>query len=361
MAAPRGRGRPAKINTQAEELQSALNFVACATGDLQYWQKHVRMSGNFVVAYNGQVSAGHPIVEDLECNPHLDRTLSGLKKCGKSLTLAQTPAGKLSIKGDKLRALVDGLPTEDMPTVTPDPGCANVSDILKDAFKICGSLASEAGDHVVKASLLLEANVCSGTNRAALVQFWHGIDLPPAMVIPKVFAAAVAKQTLKLTGLGFGWDNQRGIVSSVTLYFENGAWIKTQTYVDRWPDVNAILDVKCFPQPIPNGLFEGIAAVADFNENGWVTFADGKVQSHRSDQEGAQYDVPGLKPGLQFSGKLIGAISGFATTIDLTAVPNRAFFFGENIRGAVMGIIEHSSGPAREPEADNQDDNESEQ
>ena len=340
------RGRPAKQNTKSEELQTALNFVACATGDLEPWQRHVRMSGNFVVAFNGQLSAGHPIVEELECNPHLARTLAGLKKCGKSLTLAETPSGKLSIKGDKLRALVDGMPIEDMPTAAPDPGCAQVSDVLKEAFRVCGSLASEAGDHVVKASLLLEANVCSGTNRAALLQYWHGIDLPPQMVIPKVFAASVAKQTLKLTGLGFDWDNGRGIVSSVTLYFENGAWIKTQTYVDRWPDINRIFDeVQMNTKPVPAGLFEGIAAVAEHSENGWVRFGEGKVQSHRSEEVGAQYDVPGLTAGMVFAGKLIGSVSAFAQAIDLTSDPHKAFFTGENIRGAVMGIVGEEGPP----------------
>jgi len=254
--------------------------------------------------------------------------------------ITQTPTGKLSIKGDKLNALVDCLSIEEMPLPTQDEPVATVGEVIKEAFKACSTLASEAADEVLKASLLLEANVCTGTNRHALLQFWHGVNLPPNMVIPKVFAMAVARQTKALTGFGFSW---------LTFYFEGGCWISSLCYSDDWPSISTVWEQQSFPGPVPVGLFEGVAAVSDFNENGWITFGVDKVQSHRSENEGAQYDVPGLMPGKQFAGKLLGQVAPFVKTIDLTTHADRLYFFGGEpatpIRGAVMGIVENSQGP----------------
>lgn len=363
--ASKPRGRPAKTNSQAEQLQAALSFISCASDDHDFWHKHVRLSGNFAIAFNGQMAAGHPIAEDLECCPHLERFQAAIAKCGKSLAITQTAGGKLSIKGDKLNALVDCLPAEDMPFVQPDAPVGQIGDVFKEAFRVCSTLASEAADEVLKASLLLEANVCTGTNRHALLQYYHGINMPPNMVLPKAFAMAVARQTKALTGFGFEWFNDACVkVRKVTFHFEGGAWISTLCYSDDWPSTAKVWEAQAFPGEIPAGLFEGIAAVADFNEKGWITFGQGKVQSHRSDQHGAQYDVPGLQPGKQFAGKLLGQVAPFAKTVDLTTFSDRLYFFGGEapnyIRGAVMGIVENSEGPEGvnnlqpEPEADDE-------
>lgn len=367
MTTARGRGRPPKLNSQAEQLQIALNFVGGAVGNdnAELWTRHIRFGNKQVVAFNGQVSAGHPIVEELDCCPHYERTKIALGKCGKSLALTQTPTGKLSIKGEKINALVDGLPAENMPQVWPDPSCAVISDVLKEAFRVTGVLASEAAFEVVTASLLLEANVVTGTNKQSMLQFWHGIDLPPKMVIPKIFAAAVAKQVQPLTGFGFTWDNERGCVTSVTFWFDNGAWIKTQTYLDRWPDVDRILNVPSNPMPVPANFFEAIAVISEFNEDGYVTIGDNRIQSHRSDKEGAYYEVPGLQPGLQLSGKLSKNVAPYVSTIDMTTNGGKIIFFGgtpENgIRGALMGIVESSHGAVREDEGPVEIEDESEE
>lgn len=363
--APR-KPRAAKVNSQAEQLTAALNFVSVGIGSFEFWQEHVRLSDNYAVAFNGQVAAGHPIIEELNVNPHAAKMKAALNRCGKSLVIAETPGGKLSIKGDKLRALVDCLPGEDLPTMTPDQPDpkAFVTEKLKEAFKVCATLASEAADEVVKASLLLEANVCTGTNKQVMLQYWHGVDLPPMIVIPKLFAMAVAKQDKPLTGLGFGWGDNR--VSSVTFWFEGGCWIKTLCYADEWPDVSRILNVETRAEAVPAGLWEAVAAVAEFRDTGSVIFADGRVQSHYSTEEGAQYDVPKLQGGKQFAGKLIGQVAPFIKTLDYTTHEDRMFFFGGDetnpIRGVCMGIIEerpaqpYTPQPRTEPYPDMSDE-----
>lgn len=342
MAGARGRGRPSKP-TQAQQLLEALDFVSYGTGDVQDWHKFVRLSGNMAITFNGQVAAGHPIAEELTLCPQLDRLRDALKRCGKTLVISETPTGQLSVKGDKLRALVPcAANVADLPAVQPDPPVAVINDVLKEAFKVCASISSEAAENMVEASLLLEANSCTsiGKGKATMLQYWHGIDLPPAMVIPKVFAEAVAKQSKALTGFGFSWHGQD--VGSVTFWFDSGSWIKTQCYADRWPDISRIIDVQSFPVEVPSGLFDAAEAVMHFSDDGGIIFGDGKIMSHDSDYVGAQYEVAGLQGGKRFGGKLFKSIAAHVKSIDLTTFPDRAFFFGGEpnnpIRGVIMGI-----------------------
>lgn len=340
MAVTKSRGRPTKP-TQASQLLEALNFIEVGTNDVLPWHSVVRLSGNMAVSFNGQIAASHPIVEELTLCPQLDRLKMALQRCGKSLVISETPNGQLSVKGDKLRALVPCLKAEDLPAIMPDTPCGEIGDILKEAFKVCNSLASEAGERVIEASLLLDANVCTATNGHVMLQFWHGINLPPHMVLPKLFTAAVAKQEKPLTGFGFSWGND-GNVASVTFWFEGGAWIKTQCYQDRWPDIGKVIDVQTFPVEAPKELFEGCEAVYNFSDNKSVHFIDNAVMSHDTDLAGAQYEVKGLQGGQCFNGDYMKKIAPFAKTIDLTTLPGKMYFFGGEpanpVRGVVMGI-----------------------
>ncbi len=97
------RGRKPNINQDTQTLISALSFVSIAqTKDRQ----HVSLGDGWAVMSNGQVSAGHPITSDINCNPLLPTFLAALKKCGKSLSMTLLETMRLSIKGDALRCLV---------------------------------------------------------------------------------------------------------------------------------------------------------------------------------------------------------------------------------------------------------------
>jgi hypothetical protein len=338
------RGPKPKIATQAIALTEALQFVGyAAQRDESRYMQHVQFNEvngtRYVVAFDGQVSAGYPIVEELSVCPHWGQFSAALAKCGKTLAITETDAGRLSIKGDKLRAVVQCLPSSDMAPVYPDALAGPATDILKAAFECCGVLVKESETRIIGASLLLENGQCTGTNGAAMLQFWHGVSMPCQAVIPKVFAAAVAKAKPAIIGIG-GTMGDNGRLSSVTIHFDNGAWLKTQTYADPWPDVTPLFQQAFYTQ-VPEGLFEAIATVAEFSDEGYVNFVDNAVWSHSSLEVGAQYDVPGLQGGKRFDGKLVKQVAPYVGSIDLTSYPDRAFFIapeGIAVRGVIMGI-----------------------
>lgn len=344
------RGRPAtKKNTQAEQLQQALDFVSVATNKLDDFASYVSLHNRMAIATTGQISAGHPIQEDLELCPHLDKLKLALSKSGKTLTLTHTPSDQLSVKGDKLRVIVPCVGFNELPFNAPDETQYPADDRIKEAFKVCGMLASEAGDEVYKASVLLRGNDCTGTNgRATMLQYWHGIDLPPDMVLPKIFTQSVVKIAQKITGFGFSWSNELGRPKSFTLWFENGAWIRTQCYSDSWPDVDGLLNKPSVPAPTPEGLFDAVESVYKFNDDNLIYFLSNCVSTDKNPDVGAQYEVKGLQGGVSFNGKLLLQVSPYATSMDFTTHRDRAFFFGGTAENPVRGVL-MAMGPVSDP------------
>jgi hypothetical protein len=317
------------------ELANALSFVAvaCTKSDSDY-QDHVSLVDNFCIATDGQLSAGYPIVEELNSYPNFELLKKALSKCGKSLAITELDTGRLSVKGESLRAIVPCLDAGAWPSVQPDPIRGPIDESLVSAMALAGLLASETAERFFEASILLEANQVTGTNGHCIIQVWHGCGFPEIkFVIPKIFITALTKTKLKPVAIGVP-DN----FNSVTFYFEGGSWIKTLLYADKYPETEHIVGKPQQPYPIPEKLFEGIDAVMDFNEYGYIKLKENSVQSHDSLELGAQFEVPGLQGGKELVGKYMMLIAPIVKTIDMTSYEDCIMFTGDKMRGCLAVI-----------------------
>lgn len=323
------KGEPAEQPTSA--FVDALKFVAVASKEVGAPNEtHVTLSNQWAVSFNGVLAAGHRIVEDIYAAPHNLRLIDALSKCGENLAITQLDNGRLSLKSSKFRALVPCIDPLLLQSATPDPPVAAIDDRLKAALEAVGVLASEGAQHVVTASVLLKSGSVIATDRHIMFEAWHGIDLPPGLVLPKSAIGALTKKAKKLARLGFS-------ASSVTFYFEDGSWIRSQLYSEPWPDVSRVLDIKCNPWPVPPEFFTALNAVASFSEDENVRFDAGVMRSHDTDAAGASYEVAGLPKGPMFNAKRLKLIEPYAKTIDFFAAGGTAMFFGDNMRGALVG------------------------
>ena len=325
--------RKAAKPTQALRLMEAITFVEDATNDHgQSMFEFVNLQNKQAICFDGVLAAGMEIEEELTLAPKLEMLKKALAKSGKSLILTELPSGRLSVKGEKLSVQVPCVAPSELPTILPDPNIAPINDELKEAFKSLQGIISETGTRVFETALLLEANVATATNGKVLMQYWHGVNLPPNLVLPRTFVNAVAKQFKSLVGFGYTPD------TSVTFWFEDNSWYKTQTYQDPYPDINRLLDVQNVPIDTPDNLWEGCAQVAEFDEFEHITFLAGSIEAGT-----ATYPVEGLQAGKMFDHKFIKKVIPYIKTIDLTTYADRAFFFGDKVRGIIMGIKEGGS------------------
>ena len=322
--------RKAARPIQALKLMEAITFVEDATENASYpMHEFVNLSNKRAVCFDGVLAAGMEIEEELTLAPTLATLKKALAKSGKSLTLTELPSGRLSVKGEKLTVQVPCVQPDTLPEVYPDPAIAPITDELKEAFKALQGIIADTGERVFETALLLEANTATATNGKVLMQYWHGIDLPPALVLPRSFVTAVAKQSKSLVAFGFTQN------TSVTFWFEDGSWYKTQVYQDQYPNIARLLEVQNAPIDAPINLWEGCSQIAEFHEREWIKFNSGELEAGT-----ATYPVEGLQGGKMFDYNYIKKIIPYVKTIDLTTYADRGFFFGEKCRGIIMGFKE---------------------
>jgi hypothetical protein len=323
---PKKRNEPAKPSAG---LLAALKFVSVASkNEGAPFETHCRLFNNWAVAFDGIIAAGHPIAEDIVACPHTTRLIDALARCGQEFSVTQLDTMQLSIKSAKFRALIPCLASELLPAVMPDISVAVIDDRLRLGLEAVGVLAAEGAQHVVTASVLVMPGSVIATDRSLMLEFWHGIDLPPGVVLPKSAITALTRTDKKLVTFGFS-------ATTVTFYFEDGSWIRSQLYNERWPDVTRILNVTPKAWPLPTDFFAAVDAVAPFSSDGCVYFHQDVLRSHDAENIGASYEVSGLPYGPVLNIKRLKIAQPYIKTIDFMGVNGISYFFGDNVRGAL--------------------------
>lgn len=331
---PRPKNRTTKPEaTQSNLFVDALRFVALATKDEgSINETHVHLYNGWVTAFNGIIAAGQKITEEIYACPNNKLMIEALSKCGEHLSITQLDQNRLSIKSDKFKAIVPCIDPVLLSAAIPDMPVGVINDELKDGLQAVSVLVDqEPGQRVVTCSILLQKNSCIASNGNMIFEFWHGIDMP-TLCIPKAIVEALAKCKKKLCK--FGFSN-----SSVTFYFEDESWLRTQLIAGEWPDLKHILDQKSNAWPLPPDFYKALDAVAGFSDDGLVYFTKDTMHSHKAEGIGATYELAGLPQDLVFSIKQLGFIKPFVKEIDWHvhgSIP-MTMFYGSKIRGAIAG------------------------
>lgn len=322
--------------TKASSFVDALRFVSvCNKKDGSINETHVLLNNGWAVAFNGVLAAGHKIDEDMLAAPNNELLITALSKCGENISFTQLDNNRLSIKSDKFKAIIPCIDPELLEGAIPDAPIAPIDDRFKEAIKAVGVLADDDNEHIVTASVLMQGGSLIATDRKVIIQYWHGLDLPPDLPLPTFVVGPLSKTNKKLMAFGFSR-------SSATFHFEDESWIRTQFYADKWPNVSHILDGPSNPWPVPAGFWEGVGAVAPFSPDGHLHFLAGAIRSHASDTTGASYECAGIPNGPVYSAKQLLLLKPHATSIDFMAPGThnagyKLMFFGSNIRGAIAG------------------------
>lgn len=326
---PRARRKASEGNPAAASLIAALKFIEPAQKKIgTHEQQFCMMRNHWVVAFDGVLTIATKIVEDLNACPHTIQLLDALSKCKDELTLSQISNVCLSVKSGDFNALIQCV--DELEIAGPDARIAAIDDRIKEAFDNVLVLATENAPNAVHASILLQAGSAVATNGHALVEYWHGVDLPPNMLIPKQAAIAIVKSKKPLVGFGYSQ-------SSATFYFDDESFIKTQLYNARYPDYLHIMNVPTNPFPLPKGFFSAVHAIESFNENGTVYFNKG-VMSSRDSGDATTYKVEGLTADMAFNSKYLIMLELCIKTADFRPDEKKMFFYGDNARGAIMGM-----------------------
>lgn len=325
------RGRKANQKHTSLDLLQKLEFVAQAQQKDGGYESHCIIRRGRIIGSNGVFTIGAKIDEEFEACPHTFSFIKALERCNETVGIVADDRG-ISVVSGKLTVAVQTCPIASMPEIEPDRQIAPLDNRLKKAFEVVGVLAKEGEARLPLATLYLEANFVTSTNGYAAMQYRHGIDLPPGLVIPKKFADMVVKHKANLSG--FGWNQD----TSVTFWFDDDTFIKTQLQVGQWPDVWRVLNVESNPWPIPEGFAEAVATVSKFTD-GIIEMHGDRISSDSSKATVASFECEGAPIGV-YNGKYLTAMLPFIETMDMKSYENRLVFFGceGNMRGVIAGI-----------------------
>lgn len=329
MAKPRS-----KTTIQSNSLLEAISFVGSILKDKgAAYETHISMKDNWAVGFNGILSAGHKIEEQIEAYPQNTLFSNALSKCGEGLSITLLETNRLSIKSGSFKALVPCVEGDLMHVIEPDKPIAVIDDRFKKALETVGVLAAENAQSVVTASILMNGFSLIATDRKFIMEAWHGIDLPPGLTLPKAFVGPLTKAKKPLAQFGFS-------EGSATFYFEDGSWLKTQTYADVYPDLNGLLNKQSNMWNVPDKFFEAVKAIEPFSDDGNIYFDTGFLRSHASDTVGASFEISGTPKGVIYPAKYLNMLNGLAEKIDFVTPHNSGYclmFQGASSRGLIAG------------------------
>lgn len=328
--------RKPKAETSAPDdrlkLLNALAFASIATKDNDEGKtSFVAFRDHFLTAENDTFSVGIGVDVGLELCPHAEKFKAALQQCGQQFQLTQIDMQSVSLRSGNFRATIPALSIDMAGTAQPDTAIARIDDRITRAFEACGK-AMGKGTRVYHNSVLLRSGTAVGTNGGIAIEYWHGIDLPGPMGIPKKTVDAMVKLNKPLASFGFS-------TNSATFFFEDGSYIKTRLMSEPWPNIDRLFTQNNGPfQPVWPEFFFALKAVDAFINNDVVFFHDGALATHNSIELGASYRVAGLPPEYVFSATYWRILEPFITKIQMaTNRSSPTAFQGANVRGLIMG------------------------
>lgn len=309
-------------------VQSAVSRKALIPGMM-----HFAIEQGTIRSYNGNLALSSSIDFDIDCKPKADQLIDAISLCSKDFptTITMTEFGKLRIQNGPFRVLVDCL-DEPTPHVLPEGDIINFSGV--ELRKALVSLLPFVGDDASRMwtnGILLDGKSAFATNNVIVVEYWLGTPFPFTINLP----STAAKEIIRIEE-----DPIYAQITpdSITFHYGNNKWIRTGLYDKKWPEVTKILDIEGDPKPIHPDFFNGLQIIKPFLDKiGNVYFEKNNLCSHYEDVVGAKYALHEFPYKGVYALEMLELLQGIAYTIDWSLYPKPCPFFGNMLRGAIIG------------------------
>lgn len=316
-------------------MLTELKFVqgAVAKKDFLPALTHFVIENGTVRGFNGMLALCSPIPFDIACKPKADSLVKAIANCTETVQLAMTAAGRLSIKSGKFKAFVDCVEGE-TPHAMPEGEVVAIDGAaLLQAFKVVSPFIGDDASRPWSNGVLLLGQSAFATNNITLVEYWTGSTVPRPLNIPR----AAIKELLRI-------DEAPEAVqltdTSITFHFSGNRWLRTQLFETKWPDLTKVLGKESNPKPIDDRLFEALKTLKPFaDKDGRILFkGGGKIATHDDETEGAGYEIDGFNHTGVYQIDMLNLLNGTCKIIDWSMYPSPCMFFGDRLRGAIVGM-----------------------
>jgi hypothetical protein len=125
---------------------------------------------------------------------------------------------------------------------------------------------------------------------------------------------------------------------SITFYFNQDRWMRTQLLSTAWPDTSKVWrDDKA--DPVPDGFFEALESLEPFIDDlKRIYITPGRISTSPLEEDGASFEIPELNTTGIFSLPQLMLLKGVAKTLGLDGYPKPCVFYGKQLRGIIVGM-----------------------
>ena len=315
-------------------MLASLKFVqgAVAKKDFVPSLTHFRIANGRVMGYNGMLSLSGPIKMDLTASPKAIPFVKAIQTCKETIALHLTPTGRLSVRSGAFKAQVD-CTADEFPEVSPSGEDVPLNGSILEVLKLLEPFIADDASRPWARGILFRGQTAVATNNVIIVEKWLGYTFPTAINIPR---AAV----LELIRIGEEPVRIQVDAVSATFHYSGERWLRTQLFPPDWPDLSRILDVESSPIPPPDGLWQAVTDLAPFTDDlGRIYFVSNKVATTATIEEsGASIELNlGVTAGC-YNFKHLTLLEGVVDRIDLSSYPKACIFYGNCLRGAIVGM-----------------------
>lgn len=311
------------------DILKALKFIqggVCKKENLPY-QSHVLIESGKIRSFNGNVALCSPIQIDINCQPKAHPFIKVISECKDIPQISLAKNGKLDIKSGKLRVKIDCL-SETMPYIVPSGTMYECDgELLLKAIKKLISFVTRDNKRQWARGMLFSQGSIFATCNVVLVQYWTNSIFAKDINIPlhcleEIVRINEAPKRVQISD------------TSVTFHYEDGRWLNSSLISDKWPDVVEMLNAESNPKPVHPELWDALKAVKSFAIANRVDFHTGKITTGEVDSE---YELDGFDSIGSWGASFLLSLEDLITVIDFSKYPKPAMFYGDNLRGVIIG------------------------
>lgn len=311
-----------------------LKFVqgAVAKKDIVPAMTHFAIEDSVVRSFNGIVALSSPIPFNIDCKPKAAPLVKAISHCNDTVSLSMTTGGRLKIVSGPFKAFIE-CHHDESPHVMPDGELVPIDGHkLREGLEALEPFIGNDASRPWTGGVLLRGHSAYATNNVVLAEYWMGVEFPYVINVPK----AAIIEFLRI-------EEECNLIQisekSITFHFSDKKWIRTALLATEWPDLNPILDKPTNPVPVPDELFEALESLKPFTDKlGRVFLFNGRAYTHEGTEEGASYDLPNFNVTGIYRIEMLELLKGIATKADLSFYPAPCLFFGDKLRGAIIGM-----------------------
>lgn len=310
-----------------------LKFVqgAVAKKDFIPALTHFCIKDGFIRGFNGRLSLCSPIDLDIEAYPKALPFVKAIEKCSGTVALTKTASGRLSVKSGNFKAFIDCI-DGDFPDVQPEGTTIPVTEDFLPVLKRVAPFIAEDASRPWATGVLFHGGSAFATNNIVIIEHWLGYEFPHSINIP-------TKTIKELLRIGSKPDSIQISDNSITFHYPDNRWVRSNLLSLDWPDISKVLDRPSNALPVEDTFYEVVERLSSFtDESDRILFMENALSTHQDDNIGAKEDLVGIQEGPAFQAKQLLSLRGVANKIDFAQYPAPCIFFGENLRGAIIGV-----------------------